>query len=660
MLDVRERLTRLRADINRYDYNYHVLDAPLIPDSEYDKLMIELRALEIAHPELIVTDSPTQRVAPGPLSAFESVKHNVPLLSLSNAYNLGELQDFDRRLREGYGGLVEYVVELKIDGLAVALRYENGEIVQGATRGDGEVGEDITQNLRTIRSLPLTLNTPLSLEVRGEAYMPKAAFAALNAEREVNGQQVFANPRNAAAGSLRQLDPRVAASRKLDLVVYSLARIDGEQVISHSKALELLHESGFKVSPLRQVVKTIEDAFAICFKYQVDRHNLPFEIDGIVIKLNDYDGQRQLGATAKSPRWAIAYKFPAEIVTTRLLGIEITVGRTASLNPTAILEPVTIAGTVVSRASLHNADLIGEKDIRVGDYVYVQKAGDVIPEVIGPVLERRTAEEVPYQFPTSCPECGTHAERRADEVAWRCPNALCPALQREKIIYFVSRGAMDIEGVGEALVSTMLQHGLIRDAADLYYLTEAQLLSLPRTGKRSVTNALAAIERSKGQSLERLITALGIPLVGEKVAFTLSREFKNLDTLMSAISEELTAVPEVGEKMAESITAFFAAEENRIIVEKLRSAGVNFTYHSQVQGTALSGKTFVITGTLPGISREEAAEMVLAHGGAVAGSVSRKTDYLLAGEKAGGKLDKAHGLGVPVIDLDELRRMIGG
>ncbi|MDP3486540.1 MAG: NAD-dependent DNA ligase LigA, partial [Bacillota bacterium] len=354
-MDVRERLSRLRADINKYDYNYHVLDAPLIPDTEYDKLMLELRTLEAEHPELITADSPTQRVAPQPLSAFESVRHTIPLLSLSNAYNLAELQEFDRRVREGYGGSVEYVVELKIDGLAVALRYENGEMVQGATRGDGEVGEDITQNLRTIRSLPLTLNRPLSLEVRGEAYMPKTAFAALNAEREVNGQQIFANPRNAAAGSLRQLDPRIAASRKLDLVVYSLARIDGEQVVSHSAALEFLHESGFKVSPLRQVVSTIEDAFAICFKYQVDRHNLPFEIDGIVIKLNDYDGQRQLGATAKSPRWAVAYKFPAEVVTTRLLGIEITVGRTASLNPTAILEPVTIAGTVVSRASLHNA-----------------------------------------------------------------------------------------------------------------------------------------------------------------------------------------------------------------------------------------------------------------------------------------------------------------
>lgn len=657
-MDIREHLIRLRTDINRHDYNYHVLDAPLIPDIEYDKLMIELRALEAEHPELITADSPTQRVAPQPLSAFESVRHNVPLLSLSNAYNLAELQDYDRRAREGYGGCVAYVVELKIDGLAVALRYENGEMVQGATRGDGEVGEDITQNLRTIHSLPLTLRRPLSLEVRGEAYMPRAAFTNLNIEREQNGQQVFANPRNAAAGSLRQLDPRIAASRKLDLVVYSLARIDGAQVTSHSDALELLRESGLKVSPLRQVVNTIEEAYAICLKYQADRHNLPFEIDGIVIKLNDYDGQRQLGATAKSPRWAIAYKFPAEVVTTRLLGVEITVGRTASLNPTAILVPVTIAGTIVSRASLHNADLIGAKDIRIGDYVYVQKAGDVIPEVIGPVLERRTGEEVPYQFPTSCPECGTHVERRVEEVAWRCPNALCPALQREKIIYFVSRGAMDIEGVGEALVSAMLQHGLVRDAADLYYLTEEQLLSLPRTGKRSVANALAAIERSKSQSLERLITALGIPFVGEKVAFTLSREFKNLDILMSAIFEELTAVPEVGEKMAESIIGFFASEENRSVVEKLRSAGVNFTYHSQVQGTALSGKTFVITGTLPGISREEAAEVVLAHGGTVVGSVSRKTDYLLAGEKAGGKLDKAQGLGIPVIDLDELRRII--
>lgn len=657
-MDVFKRLQELRSEIIKHDYHYHVLDAPLIHDSEYDKLVAELRSLESKYPELVTKDSPTQRVAPTPLSDFASVQHRTPMLSYSNAYNFADLKDFDRRVREGYDGRIEYVVELKIDGLAVALRYEEGIFTIGATRGDGEVGEDITQNLRTIRSLPLSLRSPLRLEVRGEAYMPKSVFVELNTEREQQGLQVFANPRNAAAGSLRQLDPRISAERKLDLLIYGLASIDNMQLSSHGEALELLHQAGFKVSPVREIVSTIEDAYAICLKYQGERHNLPYEIDGIVIKLNDYEGQRQLGATAKSPRWGIAYKFPAEVAVTKLLDIEITVGRTASLNPTALLEPVTIAGTVVSRASLHNADLIAERDIRVGDYVYVQKAGDIIPEVIGPVIEKRPQEAEPYRFPKDCPECGSTAQRREGEVAWRCPNGFCPALQREKVIYFVSRGAMDIEGVGEAVVITLLAQGMIRDAADLYYLNEELLLGLPRMGKRSVSNMLAAIEKSKGNSLERLVTALGIPLVGEKVALSLAREFKSLDGLMSATFDELTAVPEIGEKMADSVLNYFASEDNRNNIEKLRSAGVNFLFHAQAQGTALAGKTFVITGTLPGISREEAAELILSQGGTVAGSVSRKTDYLLAGEKAGGKLDKALGLGVSVINLDELRSML--
>lgn len=657
-MDIRERINKLREEIANHDYHYHVLDAPLIPDAEYDKLMAQLKRLEADFPEFITSDSPTQRVAPAPLSGFDGVRHAVPLLSLSNAYNMLDLQEFDRKVREGYSDELKYVVELKIDGLAVALRYENGVLTQGATRGDGEVGEDITQNLRTIRSLPLTLRKPLTAEVRGEAYMPKLAFLAMNRDREEKGLQVFANPRNAAAGSLRQLDPRMAAERNLDLVVYALARIAGDTVSSHSEALELLRESGVKVSPLRQVVDTIEEAYAICLKYQVDRHNLPYEIDGMVIKVNEYEAHRQLGATAKSPRWAIAYKFPAEVVTTRLKNIEITVGRTASLNPTAILEPVTIAGSVVSRASLHNADLIAEKDIRIGDYVYVQKAGDVIPEVIGPVVERRTGAERQFIFPTHCPECGFSAVRRDTEVAYRCPNEACPAISREKIIYFVSRSAMNIEGVGEALIVSLLKNGLVTDAADLYFLTEEALLSLPRMGKRSAGNVLEAVSRSKGNSLERLIAALGIPLVGEKAAFTLAREFKHLERLLSAKFEELVAIPEVGDKMAVSIMDFFSATDTAALIEKLKAAGVNFAYHATAQGTKLAGLTFVITGTLPGISREEAAELILAQGGAVAGSVSKKTSYLLAGEKAGGKLDKAQALGVPVIGLDELREML--
>ena len=652
------RARELREQILFHDRQYHVHDAPVIPDSEYDKLVRELNEIESAHPELITPDSPTQRVAPKPLTGFTQVQHAVPLMSLSNSFGIEELREFDRKVRAGYNGRIEYVVELKLDGLAVALSYRDGMFVQGATRGDGEVGEDITLNLRTIPALPLRLAQPLTLEVRGEAFMPKGAFMHLNEQRQEEGVQVFANPRNAAAGSLRQLDPRVAAARKLDLVVYGLARLEGETVTSHSQALLKLAELGFKVSPLRQVVSSIEEVHEICQKYQEERHTLPYEIDGIVIKLNDFEGQRQLGSTAKSPRWATAFKFPAEIGITRLKSIEITVGRTGSLNPTAILEPVQLAGTVVSRASLHNADLIAEKDIRVGDFVYVQKAGDIIPEVIGPVVERRTGEEQIFEYPAACPECSTAVVRVPREVAWRCPNPTCPALQREKIIHFVSRAGMDIEGIGEALVNSLLTAGLVRDVSDLYYIGVEDLMSLPRMGEKSATNAMVSLNHSKGNSLEKLVAALGIPLIGERAAYTLAQEFRSLHRFREASLEELVALPEIGDKMAQGIVNYLRDDSNRLVLDRLEAAGLNLEFQSQVAGDALSGKTFVITGTLPGISREEAAQIISSNGGTVSGSVSKKTDYLLAGEKAGGKLDKARALGVAVIELEELRRMI--
>ncbi|MBT9134236.1 MAG: DNA ligase [Firmicutes bacterium] len=665
-LDVRERVQTLCRDIATHDYHYHVLDAPLISDAEYDHLLRELRALEAEHPELVLPSSPTQRVAPRPLAAFDTVGHRVPMLSLANAFSRAELESFDRRVRETYDGQVQYVVELKIDGLAVAVRFEHGHFVQAATRGDGETGEDITANIRTIRSLPLTLRLPLTLEARGEAYMPRVAFTKLNEERAEQGLQVFANPRNAAAGSLRQLDAREAGKRNLDVVFYALSELEAADTDpkSHEDALSLLARAGLKVSPLRQTVDSIDAAFNLCLEYQAKRHTLPYDIDGIVIKVNNFDAQRQLGATAKSPRWAIAYKFPAEQVVTRLLNIEITVGRTATLNPTAVLEPVAIAGTLVSRASLHNAEFIAGKDIRIGDLVYVAKAGEIIPEVLGPLVDRRTGAEKAFVYPANCPECGTPAVQRAGEVAWRCPNPACAALLRERIIYFVSREAMDITGIGEALVANLLAHGLVQDAGDLYFLTREDLLKLPRLQAKSAAKVLAAIDKSRGNSLERLLTALGIPLVGTKAALTLAQGFGNLEQLGTARYEDLVAIPDIGDKMAASITEFFALPSTHTLLDKLKRAEVNFTYLVNLRftgshtGTSLAGLTFVITGTLPGLSREEATGLILAHGGTVSGSVSARTNYLLAGEKAGEKLTKAQALGVAVISLSELQALL--
>lgn len=660
-VDLAKRAAELRATLNYHNYRYYVLDDPEISDAEYDRLLRELEDIEKEHPELITPDSPTQRVGATPVGGFASVTHPIPMYSLANAFSDSDLREFDQRVRTAAGhSKVEYILELKIDGLAVSLQYVNGLLTTGATRGDGTVGEDITSNLRTLPGVPLRLQEPYTLTVRGEAYMSKAAFARLNAEREEAGQPLFANPRNAAAGSLRQLDPKITASRGLDIFFYSLAAIaERPMPTTQEETLQLLRQVGFPVNQQRVVLSDIEEVIDYCQAWHQKRHALPYDIDGIVIKVNDLELQEQLGYTAKSPRWAVAYKFPAEQVQTRLLDIVISVGRTGTLNPNAVLEPVTIAGSVVSRASLHNADLIAAKDIRIGDTVIVQKAGDIIPEVVGPVPALRTGEEKVFVMPTTCPECGTPVVREPQEVAWRCPNGSCPAVLREGLIHFASRDAMDIEGLGPAMVSALLEADLVRDVADLYALQVEQLTALERVGQKTAENLLTAIAKSKENSLERLIFALGIRHVGAKGAQSLAAHFGSLDRLMEASAEELQQIPDVGSKMAASIINYFAADANRRVIAKLKSAGVNQRYlGAQAQEGVLSGKTVVITGTLPGVTREQVTQLIEQHGGQVASSVSKKTDYLLAGEKAGSKLTKARELGVPVLSWEELQFLL--
>ncbi|AGT30690.1 DNA ligase LigA [Geobacillus genomosp. 3] len=659
------RAAELRELLNRYGYEYYVLDRPSVPDAEYDRLMQELVAIEEQYPDLKTGDSPTQRIGGPPLEAFRKVTHRVPMMSLANAFNEGDLRDFDRRVRQEVDEAA-YVCELKIDGLAVSVRYEDGYFVQGATRGDGTTGEDITENLKTIRSLPLRLTEPVSLEARGEAFMPKASFLRLNEEREARGEELFANPRNAAAGSLRQLDPKVAASRQLDLFVYGLADAEALGIASHSGALDYLQALGFKVNPERRRCANIDEVIAFINEWHDKRPQLPYEIDGIVIKVDSFAQQRALGATAKSPRWAIAYKFPAEEVVTTLLGIEVNVGRTGVVTPTAILEPVRVAGTTVQRATLHNEDFIREKDIRIGDAVTIKKAGDIIPEVVGVVVDRRDGDETPFTMPTHCPECESELVRLEGEVALRCLNPNCPAQLRERLIHFASRAAMNIEGLGEKVVTQLFNAGLVRDVADLYCLTKEQLIGLERMGEKSAANLLAAIEASKQNSLERLLFGLGIRYVGAKAAQLLAEHFETMERLERATKEELMAVPEIGEKMADAITAFFAQPEAVELLNELRAYGVNMAYKGPKRAaeapvdSAFAGKTVVLTGKLAAMSRNEAKQQIEQLGGRVTGSVSRSTDLVIAGEDAGSKLEKARQLGIEVWDetrfLQEISR----
>ncbi|MFP3885881.1 NAD-dependent DNA ligase LigA [Priestia filamentosa] len=650
----KERVKELHNLLHQYSYEYHVLDKPSVPDSEYDRLLHELIGLEEEYEELKTPDSPTVRVGGDPLSSFEKVEHKTPMLSLGNAFNEEDLADFDRRVRQGVGDNVSYVCELKIDGLAVSLRYEDGAFAQGATRGDGTIGEDISNNLKTIRSIPLRANEPLSMEVRGEAYMPKKSFEKLNEEKLERGEEPFANPRNAAAGSLRQLDSKLAAKRNLDIFVYSIADVGNTGITSHSEALDKLEQLGFKTNPNRQKCVTIEEVYSYIKHWTEQRTELPYDIDGIVIKVDEFFQQEELGTTAKSPRWAIAYKFPAEEVVTKLLDIELNVGRTGVITPTALLEPVQVAGTTVSRASLHNEDLIREKDIRIGDNVVVKKAGDIIPEVVNVLEERRTGEEKEFTMPTHCPECESELVRLEGEVALRCLNPKCPAQIREGFIHFVSRNAMNIDGLGEKVVTQLFKEKLIEDVADLYQLQKEQLLELERMGERSVIKLLQAIEASKANSLERLLFGLGIRHVGAKAAKTLASVFHSMEGLQKATKEELLAIDEVGERMSDAVITYFEQPEVVELLEELRSYGVNMEYKGPklVQAadsdSTFAGKTVVLTGKLEVLSRNEAKEKLEALGAKVTGSVSKKTDLLIAGEDAGSKLTKAEDLGIEV------------
>ncbi len=574
----KSRVQELRDLLNQYGYEYYVLDQPSVPDAEYDKLMNELIEIEESFPELKTADSPTQRIGGQVLDAFEKVQHQTSMLSLGNAFNEEDLRDFDRRVRQAVGDEFSYVCELKIDGLAVSLRYEDGYLVLGATRGDGTTGENITENLKTIRSIPLRIKEPLSMEVRGEAFMPRKSFEALNEAKMERDEVPFANPRNAAAGSLRQLDPKIAAKRNLDIFVYAMTDTGELEIDSHSESLNLLDELGFKTNKERQTCETIDDVIAYIESWQTQRPELSYDIDGIVVKVDSFDQQAELGTTAKSPRWAIAYKFPAEEVVTKLVNIELTVGRTGVITPTAILVPVQVAGTTVQRASLHNEDLIREKDIRIGDYVVVKKAGDIIPEVVNVIEEKRTGEEQEFTMPTHCPECESELVRLEGEVALRCINPSCPAQIREGLIHFVSRNAMNIDGLGEKVISQLFREQLIKDVADIYTLTKQQLIELERMGEKSADNLIAAIEASKENSLERLLFGLGIRHVGAKAAKTLAQHFETIDKLTKATYDELVAINEIGAKMADAIVAYFTQEEVQELIHELKEYGVNLTY----------------------------------------------------------------------------------
>ncbi|MEC2056919.1 NAD-dependent DNA ligase LigA [Peribacillus psychrosaccharolyticus] len=659
-----KKAEKLVADLqnllNQYSYEYYVQDKPSVPDAEYDRLLRELIEYEEAFPELKTPDSPTQRVGGTILDMFEKVEHRSPMLSLGNAFNEDDLRDFDRKVRQAVGDKYSYVCELKIDGLAVTLQYEAGYFTRGATRGDGSVGEDITENLRTIKSIPLKLKEPVSIEVRGEAFMPKRSFEALNKAKDDQGEEPFANPRNAAAGSLRQLDSKLAAKRNLDIFLYAIADLGETGVESQSEGLDLLDRLGFKTNQERKKCSSIEEVLAYIEGWVERRPNLAYDIDGIVIKVDSLQQQEEMGRTAKSPRWSIAYKFPAEEVVTTLRSIELNVGRTGVITPTAILDPVRVAGSTVQRATLHNEDLIREKDIKIGDQVVIKKAGDIIPEVVNVLADRRTGEEIDFAMPTECPECNSELVRLEGEVALRCLNPQCPAQIREGLIHFVSRNAMNIDGLGEKVISQLFSEHLIHDVAGLYKVTYEQLIGMERMGEKSATNLLKAIESSKSNSLERLLFGLGIRHVGSKAAKTLAQYFETMDALSQAQLEELTAINEIGEKMASAVVAYFENEEVQLLLSELKKAGVNFSYTGpklaafETIDSVFSGKTVVLTGKLHQMGREEAKEKLEALGAKVAGSVSKKTDLLIAGEDAGSKLKKAESLGIDVWDEDRL------
>lgn len=659
---------KLRREIRHNEYLYYVLDAPEITDAEYDRMMVRLRELEARYPDSIPADSPTQRVGGRASSQFTEVRHLEPLLSLGNVFSAEELRAFDERVRSGLpaGSKVEYVMEPKIDGLACSLIYENGKLVRAATRGDGVVGENVTANVRTIRSIPLTLKVPEGeavpelLDVRGEVYMPRQAFMRLNEQRAERGESEFANPRNAAAGSLRQLDPQVTASRSLSFFAYYLVG-EGAQP-KHSESLALLARYGFKVSENYKVVENIDEAIKYIGDFNELRQGLSYDTDGAVIKVNDVYQQRILGATGKDPRWATAYKYPPEQAETTLEDIDWRVGRTGVLTPTAVLTPVKLSGSVISRATLHNEDFIRAKDIRIGDRVIINKAGEIIPEVLRVVVEKRTGDEKEVEIPNVCPECGWRVERQGEEAAIRCTNPHCPALGREGLIHFVSRDAMNIDGCGPSVINALLDAGLVRDAADLYSLRKEDLLKLERMGEKSADNLLAALAASKKNELDKLLFALGIRHVGAKVARILATEFGSMEKLQQAQPEELAQIRDIGDKIAESAVTWLNVPANIDLVERLAAAGLTMTFTppASQEDNPFFGKTLVFTGTMPTLGRAEAKTMAQDVGAKVSGSVSKKTDYVIAGAEAGSKLEKAQQLGVTVIDEAEFLRMLKG
>lgn len=659
---------KLRREIRHNEYLYYVLDAPEITDAEYDRMMVRLRELEARYPDSVPADSPTQRVGGRASSQFTEVRHLEPLLSLGNVFSAEELRAFDERVRSGLpaGSKVEYVMEPKIDGLACSLIYENGKLVRAATRGDGVVGENVTANVRTIRSIPLTLKVPEGeavpelLDVRGEVYMPRQAFMRLNEQRAERGESEFANPRNAAAGSLRQLDPQVTASRSLSFFAYYLVG-EGAQP-KHSESLALLAHYGFKVSENYKVVENIDEAIKYIGDFNELRQGLSYDTDGAVIKVNDVYQQRILGATGKDPRWATAYKYPPEQAETTLEDIDWRVGRTGVLTPTAVLTPVKLSGSVISRATLHNEDFIRAKDIRIGDRVIINKAGEIIPEVLRVVVEKRTGDEKEVEIPSVCPECGWRVERQGEEAAIRCTNPHCPALGREGLIHFVSRDAMNIDGCGPSVINALLDAGLVRDAADLYSLRKDDLLKLERMGEKSADNLLAALAESKKNELDKLLFALGIRHVGAKVARILATEFGSMEKLQQAQPEELAQIRDIGDKIAESAVTWLNVPANIDLVERLAAAGLTMTFTppASQEDNPFFGKTLVFTGTMPTLGRAEAKTMAQDVGAKVSGSVSKKTDYVIAGAEAGSKLEKAQQLGVTVIDEAEFLRLLKG
>lgn len=652
MDNIQNRVNELHDLLNQYSYEYYVKDNPSVPDSEYDKLLRELIDIEHAHPELKTDDSPTVRVGGEAQSSFEKVNHETPMLSLGNAFNEEELRRFDERIRD-HIGKVEYMCELKIDGLAVSLKYEDGRFVQGLTRGDGTTGEDITENLRTIHAIPLKIKEPLNIEVRGEAYMPRRSFMRLNDEREKNEEQPFANPRNAAAGSLRQLDPKLAAKRKLSVFLYSVNDFTDFNATTQSDALDELDRLGFKTNHERARVEDIEGVLEYIKKWTKQREQLSYDIDGIVIKVNDLDQQDEMGFTQKSPRWAIAYKFPAEEVVTELKDIELSIGRTGVVTPTAILEPIRVAGTTVSRASLHNEDLIKERDIRIGDSVIVKKAGDIIPEVVRSIIDRRPNDAKPYRMPTHCPSCGHELVRIEGEVALRCINPKCQAQLVEGLIHFVSRQAMNIDGLGNKIIQQLYHHQLIKDVGDIFYLTKEDLLPLERMGTKKVENLLSAIEHAKQNSLEHLLFGLGIRHLGAKASQILAEKFETMDRLLKVTEEELVAIHDIGDKLAQSVVTYLDNEDIKALIEKLKNKNVNMTYKgvksSEIEGhPEFQNKTIVLTGKLQQMTRKEATTWLEMQGAKVTSSVTKSTDLVIAGEDAGSKLSKAEQFGTEI------------